>query len=425
MAIEKIETIIEEMKTSLKERLDACDGQNTELRSEIEALQKQVTDLEAGIKERPSGLLPGLEDEVKNRKPSWVRILKGLRWNDWGDGYEKRILQEATERYHSVVGRYPGEAKAASTELDASGGYLVPSELMTDLIEKLDERAVTLQAGARILPGMTSSPVQWPKITGGAKAYWEGETEAITDSTMTVGMLSLVPHRLGAMSIFPERLIRLASQPVEQIIEADFAKRLALKLDQGVLIGDGAGVAPVVGIANLASVNDHTIDTNGGLLDFDEVVDMAGLVEDSYADVEDPSAAWISNRVVWRLLRKTRVAADSGDVAPYNGPYVVPPIMSEARLRDMLGYPFFGTNQLVKTLTKGTSSALTYAFFGVWSEVLIPQWYGMTVRASTETSNAFAKSQVYIKAELEVDVGVRHDESFAKCDEVATTNPVS
>ena len=46
----------------------------------------------------------------------------------------------------------------------------------------------------------------------------------------------------------------------------------------------------------------------------------------------------------------------------------------------------------------------------------------MEIMASTETSDAFAKNQTWVRIIQEVDMGLRHTESFAVVTDADTTN---
>ena len=53
--------------------------------------------------------------------------------------------------------------------------------------------------GATLLDNLVGSPVEIPKQTGGATAYWVGENEPLTGSDQTLGQLQLTPKLVGAL----------------------------------------------------------------------------------------------------------------------------------------------------------------------------------------------------------------------------------
>ena len=83
---------------------------------------------------------------------------------------------------------------------------------------------------------------------------------------------------------------------------------------------------------------------------------------------------------------------------------------------------FTSTTQIPTNLSKGGGGAtLSEAYFGNWQELLIGQWGGLEFMASGETSDAFAKNQTWIRVIQEVDVAMRHAESFVLCNDAITT----
>ena len=112
-----------------------------------------------------------------------------------------------------------------------------------------------------------------------------------------------------------------------------------------------------------------------------------------------------------------RIPQYSGDTG---GQYVMLP-MSDAQLRDHIGYDFRTSTKIPTNLTKGTGTNLSEVYFGNWQELIIGQWTTMEFMASQETSDAFAKNQTWIRVISEVDIGLRHPESFCLCSDAKTT----
>jgi len=76
----------------------------------------------------------------------------------------------------------------------------------------------------------------------------------------------------------------------------------------------------------------------------------------------------------------------------------------------LLGFPWMTTTQIPINLGAGTNE--TEIYFCNWPELIIGEWFGLELAVSTETSDAFAKNQMWIRAIQEVDIGLRHEESF-------------
>ena len=81
------------------------------------------------------------------------------------------------------------------------------------------------------------------------------------------------------------------------------------------------------------------------------------------------------------------------------------------------GYRAMANNLLPKNLTKGAyNSVLHGGVFGNWSELIIAQWGGVDLLINPYTKGKEATVEIIINAWF--DHGVRHVESFCKCDEL-------
>jgi len=87
--------------------------------------------------------------------------------------------------------------------------------------------------------------------------------------------------------------------------------------------------------------------------------------------------------------------------------------------RPLNGYPCYVTNQVRSDLTKGTGTNLSAIFFGNWNDLIIGQWGALDVLVDPYTGGT--SGTVRVIAFQDVDVAVRHPESFAVCLDVVTS----
>ena len=104
--------------------------------------------------------------------------------------------------------------------------------------------------------------------------------------------------------------------------------------------------------------------TNGGIFGWDQATDFLGMLEDANIPQEKIGIAW--HPATKRMLKKAKVPQYSGDTA---GAYVVPPFVSDQKLRDTLGIPFANSTQLATNLTKGSGTALSRVYGANWSRL--------------------------------------------------------
>ena len=381
------------------------EGKFNPVESAIKELTTSTLGMDARIKmmedlfrtRKSSGVsLPGVNEG--KQQFSFLKAIRAIRWSDWKDaGFEKEVFDETRKR-------------AMSQTTDSAGGYLVPTQHIAELIEMLYDRAVCIALGATVLDNLTGSPVEIPKQTGGATAYWPGENAAITDSNLTLDQLSLSPKAVGCLVKLSNRLIQLSNPSAEVMVRRDIATALALAIDLKALRGDGTSNTQT-GIANTSGINTVAIGTSGGVFDFDIAMQMIDELDVDNALKGKLGFAFHSK--VKGKMKRERVPQFSGDG---KGAYVMMP-MTDAVLKEKLGYAFETSNQIPTNLSKGSGTSLSEVYFGNWEELLIGSWGAMQIMASQETSDAFEKNQTWVRILQDVDIGVRHAQSFCLCND--------
>jgi HK97 family phage major capsid protein len=272
--------------------------------------------------------LPGINEGKEQFSLAKDVVGVGMRalgqdvWKEIKGEYEQVVLREATQ-------------KALDTGTGgASGGSVVPMQTLPDFIERLYANLVVKQAGALVLPNLVGSPVYIPKQLTSADVYWIGQNAPITLSNPTFGGITMTPKTMAARAQYSNLLALLANPNAEQIMRRDFARIAALELDRVVL--RGAGMLEPLGIANMSNIPTLRLGANGGPFDWETAVEAEGMLEDASALVPDGKFAFVTHGKVKRQLKLTRIPQYSGDTG---GAYVVPPIISDRALADMLGYP--------------------------------------------------------------------------------------
>lgn len=148
----------------IKKLLEAQKDAMTQMSQGVETIVDKQKNLDDRLKDlevrmAPSApYIPGLEDEAKNF--SLVRAINAIVTGDWTRaGFEKEVFDNARK-------------KIASTQDDTNLGYFVPNQVLPGFIEKLEAETVVIQMGATVLNNLQGNPVEIPKQTGGATAYW-------------------------------------------------------------------------------------------------------------------------------------------------------------------------------------------------------------------------------------------------------------
>jgi len=100
-----------------------------------------------------------------------------------------------------VVGDWRGadpERRAMSEGVLASGGYLVPTILSAEIIDRARNQTRVLQAGARLIP-MPNRTLDVAKWVTDPTPAWHSENAAITPSDGTIGKVTLTAQALAGL----------------------------------------------------------------------------------------------------------------------------------------------------------------------------------------------------------------------------------
>ena len=391
------------------EKVTSETSQNTV--EKIEELGGRINAVEENVRSRNHVSLPGVEDEafgVKKRW-SWARALRGIAYDEWGDGFEKEIFAETSKK------------RALNQGTDSAGGYLVPTEFMPNLIEKLVAQSTVLKAGATLMDGLSGGSIQIPKELAVASVAAKTETAQLTETDPTFAQLTLAEKHAGAITHVSRTLLRNSSLSVDDFIERQLLGAAQRRIDLKALKGDGTGNDPT-GVFNdtgtiLNAAND--LDTYGGTnrvagkqVGFNELNDVIGAIESNDAWIDGGRAGAIWHPGVKRGLMEQRV----GGSTTTDGPYVVPPVASNTALQNVMGFPHYGTTQLQAPTSANTGE---YIVSGDWSQLIVAMWGGMEIEASDQFK--FDYNQVSFRLVFSYDIGVRQPKAFCKGTTVGLT----
>lgn len=346
------------------------------------------------------------------RQYSLLRAIRAAASGDWRGA---ELEREASQAVAEQLGREPrgffvpldflaAEQRDMIKGTASQGGYLVATELLTQsFIEMLRNRMVVQAAGATVLSGLVGD-IAIPKQTGGATAYWVAESGAPTESQQTLAQVAMDPKTVGAYTDISRKLLLQASLDVEAFVRRDLATVLALAIDYAALHGSGTGNEPT-GIENTSGIGLVSIGANGGPPTWSHIVQLETEVAQDNADVG--ALAYITNAKVRGKLKETEKASGTGIFVWGDGP------------TPLNGYRALVSNQVRSDLTKGTGTNLSAIFFGNWNDLIIGQWGTLDILVDPYTGGT--SGTVRVIAFQDVDVAVRHAESFAAILDADTT----
>ena len=321
-------------------------------------------------------------------------------------GYEIEVSQELARRSgKSPKGRYiPSSAMATRTTLTSSntGNWIGTEHRPGQFIELLRPESAVIAAGARVLSGLQQD-VSIPKLTGGSSASFVAEGSAASESTPTIGAVTLSPKHMSARVSYSRQLLLQGLPDVEATLTSDLRQQLGTKLDEVAI--EGGGSNEPTGITQTSGVGSVALATNGAAPD---LAMLANLIKE--VSVDNALAgrlAYLTNSKVVSKLRQTAKVSSTDSVMLIN------------EVMSIFGYNVIESNNVPSDLTKGSGSSLSAMIFGNFNDLLIGEFGPIDVIVDPYT-NADT-GNVRVVAHMAVDVAVRHAESFAICTDIVTT----
>lgn len=274
-----------------------------------------------------------------------------------------------------------------SVGTSTAGGHLVATELQSgSFIDILRKKMVLMRAGAQFLSGLQGN-IAIPRQTGAATSYWVGEGSAPTESQQAFDQVGMSPKTIGAFTDFSRKLILQSSVDVDSMVKNDLATVLGLGIDLAGLYGSGSSNQPT-GLVGATGLN--IVDLAAATPTLAEIIAMETAIASDNADVENMK--YLLNAAGRGALKGKEKASGYPSYVFENG--------------QMNGYGSEVSNQI----------AAGDFFFGNWADLLIGMWSGLDLMVDPYTNST--TGTVRVVALQDVDVAVRHGESFARAYEV-------
>ena len=346
---------------------------------------------------------------------SLLRAINASATGDWSKaGFEREISQEIGSRIGKDARGFYVPADIGWSKRDvisgtgtgtSKGGYMIGTDQRGDLyIDALRDTLVMAGLGARMLTGLQGN-VAIPKLATKTTVAFVGETSAPTEGAPVFGQLSMTPKTVAGYVDISRRMMIQSDPSVEAVLRNDIISQIAAKIDD-VAIEGGSSNEPT-GILGTSGIGAVAIGTNGGAPTWASVVALERAV--AVANAATGNLAYLTNPKVIAKLRAT--ARQSSGV---EGNF----ILNDAN--KLLGYDVVSTNLVPSDLTKGTSSGVCSAMiFGNFNDIFIGMWSGVDVVVDTASLSTSGGTRLAFFQD--VDVGVRHAESFAAVKDYTTT----
>ena len=352
-----------------------------------------------------------LDMEVKEKRSySMFRAISAAASGNWTKaGLEREASDEIAKRLGKEPKGFfvPNDISWGQRDLTVgsatAGGNLKGTDHMgQDFVDALRPRLVLAEMGATMMSGLQGD-VAIPALNAKTTAYWVAENAAPTEGAPTVRQITMSPKTVGAYIDISRKLMIQSDPSAESIFRNDMVNQVASAIDA---VGiNGGGSNEPTGILQTTGIGAVALGTNGAAPTWASVVNLVREVSVDNALLGN--LRFLTEAKAVAKLRNTLKVASTDSIH----------IMDAGN--QLFGYDVTQTNNVPSALTKGSGSALSAMIFGNFADVIIAEWGGVDVLVDPYTGSSTGATRVTVFKD--VDVAVRHAESFAAISDMVTT----
>ena len=230
--------------------------------------------------------------------------------------YKKSMMKALRTNFRDIS----NELKVGT---DESGGYLVPEEMESDIVNGLEEENIVRKLATKV---QTSGLHKINIAATKPAALWVEEGGQLTFGDGTFDQVSLDAHKLHVGIKVTEELLYDSAFNLEKYITEEFTRALANAEEDAFLNGDG--VNKPTGIFDSKKGGELGVTTKAQTITADELIDLVYSLDRPYRKRAD----FILNDATVAQIRKLK------DV---NGAYIWQPSLKDGEPDRLLGYPAY------------------------------------------------------------------------------------
>ena len=279
--------------------------------------------------------------------------------------HEPEKQGRASNAYKEDFGRHlRGKApihNVLSESSDQDGGYLVPEEFETFIVDGLKEANV-IRSIAKVIT--THHDRKIPIAVGHSVANWTPENGEFTESNPTFGQKQIDAHKLTDLIRVSVELLQDSAFSLEEYIANEFARAFGVAEEEAFCVGTGSGQPTGIFTANGGQVGVTAAANNA--VTADELINLVYALKSPYRR----NAGFLMNDATISAIRKLKDG---------NGVYLRQPSLQANEPDKLLGYNLY-TTPYAPTMAAG---AYTIAF-GDFKNYWIGDRAGRTVQRLNE-----------------------------------------
>lgn len=263
-------------------------------------------------------------------------------------------------------------SKAQGEGVDSAGGFLVPEELMANVIVLRETYGVFRQQ-CQVVP-MGSDTLNWPRRTGGLTASFTGENTAVTESSAAWDNINLTAKKLGVLTRMSTEIEQDAVVAIADWLVGEMAYAFASKEDDCGFNGDGtSSYGGMRGTTVIAVDSSHTagkFTTSSATLSslvLKDLTSTMGLLP-QYAIT---NAKWYMSQQMFYTVVANLLASAGGNRLD---------ILSQGIEKRLLGFPVVIAQKL--PISAPGSGKVQFHFGDLTKAAMMGERRGMTIKRS-------------------------------------------
>lgn len=205
-------------------------------------------------------------------------------------------------------------AKAQGENVNSAGGFLVPEELLANIIVLREQFGVFRQE-CQVIP-MGSDTLNWPRRIGGLTAYFTGENTAVTESQAAWDNVNLTAKKLGALTRMSNEIAEDAVVSIADWLVGEIAYAFASKEDDAGFNGDGSSnFGGIRGVCSIFTDGAHAAGqytTSNATLTSLTIADFTGVMG-KLPQYALPGAKWYMSQQMFYSAAGTVLAKAGGN----------------------------------------------------------------------------------------------------------------
>ena len=360
---QKLDALTEQHKAALEFRqaFDLAETERKSTEETIATLQEEITQLKEAKKHNEQFFAPGAKpfDPKTGKGFNLARAAMANSTKNWSNAQEEYdVLKECG----LLAGMYQ---KAQGIQVDSTGGFAIPEDMVPGLIEKLQTNTIfnAQNIGIMEMPGVPGT-MKFNRIdTATTPAPQASEGDTIAASTMTIKQISLEPKTIAALVKCSNPMLANNQAGANVWIQAQIARDMAILKDQYVLRGTGAA-GQMLGILNDPDIGTSSV--TDPVVTYDEL-EAIPLVVANANGIMGNKMAWAASPT---MLSKTRFSV-SATVDMVR--------MSHTAAADtaLIGYPTYESNNFSAATGAGA------IIFGAWDMFVLANFSGLMITSAS------------------------------------------